>query len=64
MKVYESTIANKRDFKKVPQIKIKNSRLEKSGFIIGSEFNVTYENERIVLQLKKGEDNYDTGEKK
>ncbi len=58
MKVYESTIANKRDFsrrdsyeKKVPQIKIKNSRLKNSGFHIGKEFEVIYQPGKITLVL-------------
>ena len=53
MKVYESSHPTKRDFKKVPQIKIKNSQLEKSGFEIGREFTVIYEQNKIILQLKK-----------
>jgi Toxin SymE, type I toxin-antitoxin system len=53
MKVYESSHPTKGDFKRVPQIKIKNSHLEKSGFEIGKEFTVTYQQDKIILELKK-----------
>ena len=51
MKVYESTNQNKRDFKKVPQIKIKNSLLKQAGFLIGEEFKVIYQPGKITLVL-------------
>ena len=51
MKVYESSHSTKRDYKKVPQIKIKNSLLIKSGFEIGKEFTVVYQPGKIVLIL-------------
>jgi len=51
MKVYESSHPNKQDYKKVPQIKIKNYKLVKSGFGIGKEFNVTYSKNKIVLEI-------------
>lgn len=52
MKVYESSIPkNGVDFKKVPEIKIKNSKLLNSGFEIGKEYSVIYEQGRIVLVL-------------
>ena len=59
MKVYESSHQTKRDYsrkgipteKKVPQIKIKNSMLENSGFQIGKEFTVIYQPGKITLIL-------------
>ncbi len=51
MKVYESSHQTKRDFSKVPQIKIKNYKLIKSGFEIGKIFKVEYEPKRIILVL-------------
>jgi len=67
MKVYESTIVNKRGFVKVPQLKIKNSNLEKSGFNIGCEYKIIYEHGRIILQLNDDnnsrEYNYESGQK-
>ena len=51
MKVYESSNQTKKDFKKVPQIKIKNSNLLKSGFKIGKEFAVVYQPGKITLVL-------------
>ena len=58
MKVYESIHPTKRDFsgnpslwEKVPQIKIKNYKLSKSGFRIGKEFKVTYSYNKIVLEV-------------
>ena len=53
MKVYESSHQTKKDFKRVPQIKIKNGNLIRSGFEIGKEFSVIYETNKIILQLKK-----------
>jgi len=51
MKVYESSHSTKRDFTKVPQIKIKNSRLVHSGFEVGKEFAVIYQPGKIILVL-------------
>lgn len=51
MKVYESSHPTKRDYKKVPQIKIKNSQLNDSGFNIGKEFAVIYHPGKITLVL-------------
>ena len=51
MKVYESSHQTKKDFKKVPQIKIKNSNLLNSGFEIGKEFAVVYQPGKITLVL-------------
>ena len=51
MKVYESSHPTKRDFKKVPQIKIKNYKLNNSGFVIGKEFKVTYSPNKIILEI-------------
>ncbi len=61
MKVYESTISNKRGFIKVPQIKIKNSQLIKIGFVIGSEYKIIYESGRIILQLIENDVNLKGG---
>lgn len=61
MKVYESSNPNKRGFSKVPQIKIKNSQLNQAGFKIGEEFTVIYQRGKIILQLNKGEKNYESG---
>ena len=60
MKVYESTNSNKKGLVKVPQIKIKNSRLLKSGFEIGSEYKIIYGKSRIILQINN--DNSSKGE--
>ena len=38
MKVYESSHPTKRDYTRVPQIKIKNQKLEEYGFKIGTDF--------------------------
>ena len=51
MKVYESRHQTKRDFSKVPQIKIKNYKLVKSGFDIGKEYKVTYSPNKIILEI-------------
>ena len=51
MKVYESSHQTKRDFSKVPQIKIKNYKLVKSGFYIGKEYKVTYSQNKIILEI-------------
>ena len=51
MKVYESSHQTKRDFSKVPQIKIKNYKLSQSGFSIGKEFKVTYSPNKIILEI-------------
>ena len=51
MKVYEASHPTKRDYKKVPQIKIKNSQLVNSGFDIGKEFAVVYQPGKITLVL-------------
>lgn len=51
MKVYESSNQTKKDYKKVPQIKIKNSQLKYSGFDIGKEFAVIYQPGKITLLL-------------
>jgi hypothetical protein len=51
MKVYESSHPTKRDYKKVPQIKIKNSQLISSGFEIGKEYAVVYQPGKIALVL-------------
>jgi hypothetical protein len=51
MKVYESSHPTQRDYKKVPQIKIKNSQLARSGFEIGKEFEIIYQQNKITLVL-------------
>ena len=51
MKVYESSYPTKRDYSKVPQIKIKNSNLARSGFSIGKEFKITYSQNKIILEI-------------
>ena len=51
MKVYKSYNPNKRDSKKVPQIKIKNYFLLNSGFEIGKEFAIIYQPGKIILLL-------------
>lgn len=51
MKVYECSHPTKRDFKKVPQIKIKNLQLINSGFNVGKEFAVLYQPGKITLVL-------------
>jgi hypothetical protein len=51
MKVYESSHQNKRDYKKVPQIKIKNSMLSQVGFKAGKEYAIIYQPSKITLIL-------------
>ncbi|MCL5031035.1 MAG: hypothetical protein M1480_18670 [Bacteroidetes bacterium] len=51
MKVYESSYPTKRDYKNVPQIKIKNYKLGKSGFNIGKEFRIVYGQNKIILEI-------------
>jgi hypothetical protein len=51
MKVYESSHPLKRDYKKVPQIKIKNQKLEECGFNIGTDFKIIYTKNRILLKV-------------
>lgn len=51
MKVYESTHQKKWNFTRVPQIKIKNKKLEDSGFQIGKEFRITYSKNKIILEV-------------
>jgi hypothetical protein len=59
MKVYESSHPTKQDYKKVPQIKIKNDDLRRYGFNIGKEFAVIYQPGKITLVLveREGENN-------
>ncbi len=59
MKVYESSHPTKRDYKKVPQIKIKNSQLIKAGFEIGKEFAVVYQPGKIILVLVANQNQID-----
>jgi hypothetical protein len=51
MKVYESSHPTKRDYTKVPQIKIKNQKLEEFGFSAGTEFKVIYTKNKILLKV-------------
>ena len=51
MKVYESCHQTKKDYKKVPQIKIKNEQLRNTGFDVGKEFAVLYQPGKITLVL-------------
>jgi hypothetical protein len=51
MKVYESSHQTKRDYKKVPQIKIKNSKLEECGFKIGVDYKIIYTKNKILLKV-------------
>ncbi len=57
MKVYESTHPTKRDFTKVPQIKIKNKKLFQYGFEIGKEFIVSYQSQKIILEVVNSNSN-------
>ena len=50
-KVYESSHSTKRDYTKVPQIKIKNQKLEVYGFTAGTEFKVIYTKDKILLKV-------------
>lgn len=49
MKVYESTYPSKCSYSKIPQIKIKNKKLNNCGFEIGKEFKVIYQQNKITL---------------
>jgi hypothetical protein len=49
MKVYETT--NRKAIRKIPEIKIKNKKLIDSGFLIGKEFTVNYQKNKIILEI-------------
>ncbi|MGE5846467.1 MAG: hypothetical protein ACM34O_07070 [Ignavibacteria bacterium] len=51
MKVYYGSHPTRRDYKKVPQIKIKNEELRNSGFEVGKEFAILYQPGKITLVL-------------
>ena len=55
MKVYESSHPRKRDYTKVPQIKIKNQKLEQYGFKIGTDFKIIYTQNKILLKVVERE---------
>jgi hypothetical protein len=55
MKVYEASHPTKRDYKRVPQIKIKNDELKRYGFNIGKEYAVIYQPGKITLVLVERE---------
>jgi hypothetical protein len=57
MKVYLSSNPTKRDFKKVPQIKIKNKRLEQCGFTVGTQYKIIYTQNKILLKVISSEEN-------
>ena len=57
MKVYESSHPTKRDYKKVPQIKIKNQKLEEYGFKIGVDYKIIYTRNKILLKIIPLEEN-------
>ena len=58
MKVYESSHPTKRDYTKVPQIKIKNQKLEEFGFTAGTEFKIIYTKNKILLKVIEREVHY------
>ncbi|MBI5662341.1 MAG: hypothetical protein HZC46_09360 [Ignavibacterium album] len=57
MKVYESSHPTKRDFTKVPQIKIKNKKLFQYGFEVGKEFKIIYQSQKIILEVVNSNSN-------
>ncbi|GIK23044.1 MAG: hypothetical protein BroJett005_24580 [Ignavibacteriota bacterium] len=57
MKVYESSHPTKRDYTKVPQIKIKNKKLFQYGFEIGKEFRIIYQDQKIILEVVNSNSN-------
>lgn len=57
MKVYESSHPTKRDFTKVPQIKIKNKKLFHYGFEVGKEFRIIYQSQKIILEVVNSNSN-------
>jgi hypothetical protein len=57
MKVYLSSNPTKRDFKKVPQIKIKNKKLEQYGFTVGTQYKIIYTQNKILLKVISSEEN-------
>ncbi|MEW6195614.1 MAG: hypothetical protein AB1521_10715 [Bacteroidota bacterium] len=57
MKVYESSHPTKRDFTKVPQIKIKNKKLFQYGFEVGKEFRIIYQSQKIILEVVNSNNN-------
>ncbi|MBI5806757.1 MAG: hypothetical protein AB1695_06635 [Stygiobacter sp.] len=57
MKVYESSHPTKRDFTKVPQIKIKNKKLFQYGFEVGKEFKIIYQSQKIILEVVNSDSN-------
>ena len=58
MKVYESSHPTNRDYTRVPQIKIKNQKLDECGFKIGTEFKIIYTKNKILLKVVEREVNY------
>ena len=58
MKVYYGSHPTRRDYKTVPQIKIKNEELRNSGFEVGKEFAVLYQPGKITLVLVGKSENY------
>ncbi len=57
MKVYESSHPTKRDYTKVPKIKIKNKKLFQYGFEIGKEFRIIYQDQKIILEVVNSNSN-------
>jgi hypothetical protein len=57
MKVYLSSSPTKRDYTKVPQIKIKNKRLEECGFTVGAQYKIIYNQNKILLKVISSEGN-------
>jgi len=57
MKVYEGSIHLKEDYKKVPQIIIRNKKLKNCGFDIGKQFAVLYQPGRITLVVISNDKN-------
>ena len=55
MKVYESSHSTRRDYIRVPQIKIKNQKLEEYGFKIGTDFKIIYTQNKILLKVVERE---------
>lgn len=51
MKVYESSIQLKRQYKRLPQIKITNKKLLRAGFQVGKEYKIIYQSGKIILEI-------------
>lgn len=55
MKVYRGSIQLKKDYKDVPQIILKNEKLRRAGFEIGTTYNILYLDGKIIMEIISSE---------